>query len=85
MADVELTVASPAFGEIFYTPYLQSMLRLQRTVCQRNWMMRHASVSHTYVAEARNYLLTPGSTKVTPRTFYSSTRIWVSTPSSSST
>ena len=58
MADIRITVATPAFGEMFYTPYVQSLLRLQRAIYQRNWTMRHASVSYAYVAEARNYLVT---------------------------
>src|SRR5262245_34253207 len=58
MAVIKLTVATPAFGEMFYTPYVQSMLRLQRAVYQRGWTMRHAAISYAYVGEARNYLLT---------------------------
>ena len=58
MADIKITVATPAFGEMFYTPYVQSLLRLQRAVYQRNWTMRHATIAYAYVGEARNYLLT---------------------------
>ena len=58
MADIKITVATPAFGEMFYTPYVQSLLRLQRAIYQRNWTMRHASVAYAYVGEARNYLVT---------------------------
>jgi hypothetical protein len=58
MADIRITVATPAFGEMFYTPYVQSLLRLQRAVTKRGWTMQHASVSYAYVAESRNYLLT---------------------------
>ena len=58
MADIKLTVATPAFGEMFYTPYVQSLLRLQRALNQRNWTMRHATIAYAYIGEARNYLLT---------------------------
>lgn len=58
MADIRITVATPAFGEMFYTPYVQSLLRLQRAAFQRGWTMRHAAVSYALVADARNYLLT---------------------------
>ena len=53
-----LTIATPAFGEMFYTPYVQSMLRLQRAALARKWIIRHASVSYVYVSDSRNYLLT---------------------------
>ena len=58
MADIKITVATPAFGEMFFTPYVQSLLRLQRAVYQRNWTMRHATIAYAYIGEARNYLLT---------------------------
>lgn len=58
MPETKIVVATPAHGEIFYTPYVQSVLRLQRALTQHGWSMRHATVSYAYVAEARNYLLT---------------------------
>ena len=58
MAAIGITVATPAFGEVFYTPYVQSLLRLQRALNERQWTMRHAAVSYAHVNEARNYLLT---------------------------
>jgi len=37
MADTKITIAATlAFGEMFYTPYLQSMLWPQRAIYQRN-------------------------------------------------
>jgi hypothetical protein len=35
MADIKISVATPAFGEMFYAPYVQSLLRLQRAVNKR--------------------------------------------------
>jgi len=58
MADTKITVATPAFGEMFYTPYVQSLLRLQRMAEQRKWTIRHTAISYAYVGEARNALLT---------------------------
>jgi len=53
-----LTIATPAFGEMFYTPYVQSLLQLQAAALARKWGFRHASVSYAYVGDSRNYLLT---------------------------
>ncbi|HEX5213032.1 MAG TPA: hypothetical protein VFW22_15010 [Pseudolabrys sp.] len=53
-----ITIATPAFGEMFYTPYVQSVLRLQRAALARKWGFRHATVSYAYVGDSRNYLLT---------------------------
>jgi hypothetical protein len=58
MAEIKIVVATPAHGEMFYAPYVQSVLRLQRAMHQRGWSMRHATVGYAYVAEARNFLLT---------------------------
>ena len=58
MADIKISVATPAFGEIFYTPYVQSLVQLQRAVFDRNWTMRYATVAYAHINEARNYLLT---------------------------
>jgi hypothetical protein len=58
MAGTEITIATPAFGEMFYTPYVQSVLRLQRAALERKWGIRHATVSYAVVSDARNYLLT---------------------------
>lgn len=58
MAAIKITVATPAFGEIFYSPYVQSVLRLQSTLYQRKWSMNYATISYAHISEARNYLLT---------------------------
>jgi hypothetical protein len=58
MANIKITVATPAYGEIFYTPYVQSMLRLQRALAKRNGSMRHMAISYASVGDARNALLT---------------------------
>ena len=53
-----LTISTPAFGEMFYTPYVQSLLRLQSAAALRKWTVTHATVSYAYITDARNYLLT---------------------------
>jgi hypothetical protein len=58
MADLKITVATPAFGEMFYTPYVQSLLRLQNALHKRGGTMQHTTVSYAYISDARNYLLT---------------------------
>lgn len=58
MADIKISVATPAFGEMFYTPYVQALLKLQRMAEQRKWSIRHMAISYAYVGEARNALLT---------------------------
>ena len=58
MADIKISIATPAFGEMFYTPYVQALLRLQRMADQRKWSIRHMAISYAYVGEARNALLT---------------------------
>lgn len=58
MARIKITVATPAFGEMFYTPYVQSVLKLQNALHQRKWSMLYSSVGYAYVGDARNYLLT---------------------------
>jgi hypothetical protein len=58
MANIKITVATPAFGEMYYAPYVQSLLRLQAAAYHHKWSMHHATVSYAFVADARNYLLT---------------------------
>ena len=58
MADIKISIATPAFGEVFYTPYVQALLKLQRMADQRKWSIRHMAISYAYVGEARNALLT---------------------------
>ena len=58
MADIKISIATPAFGEMFYTPYVQALLKLQRMAGQRKWSIRHMAISYAYVGEARNALLT---------------------------
>jgi hypothetical protein len=56
--NIKIMVATPAFGEMFYTPYVQSVLKLQDALHQRKWSMLHSSIGYALVEDARNYLLT---------------------------
>src|SRR5262245_3541318 len=54
----KLLIATPAYGETFYTPYVQSMFQLHRALGPLNWTLSFASIAYADVAEARNFLLT---------------------------
>lgn len=54
----KITIATPAFGEMFYTPYVQTMYRLMRAFERRKWDSTFSSISYADIAESRNFLLT---------------------------
>ena len=58
MANPTIIVATPVFGDVFYTPYVQSLLRLQRAARERQWAVHHMTVSYAHINESRNYLIT---------------------------
>jgi hypothetical protein len=58
MANHLITVATPVFGETFFTPYVHSLFQLQKALHQRRWEMAYSTISYAQIAEARNYLLT---------------------------
>lgn len=51
-------IATPAYGEIFYAPYVQSVLALVRLANRDRWDFMFESISYAEVSEARNYLVT---------------------------
>jgi len=51
-------IATPAYGEIFYAPYLHSVLALTRFAQKAKWDYIFESISYAEVSEARNYLVT---------------------------
>ncbi len=51
-------IATPAYGEIFYAPYVQSVLSLARLAHKDKWDFMFESISYAEVSEARNYLVT---------------------------
>jgi hypothetical protein len=51
-------IATPAYGEVFYAPYVRSVLALSK-LAQRNKLdLAFESISYAEISEARNYLLT---------------------------
>jgi hypothetical protein len=55
---VNIAIATPAYGEILFTSYVESVLRLTRALERRQWASSFSSVSYADVAESRNCLLT---------------------------
>ena len=53
-----LMIATPAYGEIFYAPYVQSLIKLVRSMQTNGWGFSHRSISYAEISESRNYLLT---------------------------
>src|SRR5262245_41473116 len=54
----KILVATPAYGEMFYTPYVSSLVRLQRLMTRHKWEMTFISTSYADIVESRNFLLT---------------------------
>jgi hypothetical protein len=55
---VKIAISTPAYGEIFYTPYIESVVRLVRVLEQRKWSSHFTTLSYADIVESRNYLLT---------------------------
>jgi hypothetical protein len=51
-------IATPAYGEVFYTPYVSSMLSLTRVLQKRGIDFAFNAISYSEIAESRNFLLT---------------------------
>jgi hypothetical protein len=58
VAPPKITIATPAYGEIFYAPYVQSMYRLVRACERQKWNTTFATISYADIVESRNFLLT---------------------------
>lgn len=54
----KIVIATPAYGEMFFTPYVQSLYRLTRAFDERKWSSDFCSTSYSDIAESRNILLT---------------------------
>lgn len=54
----KIVIATPAYGEMFFTPYVESVFKLTRALDKRNWSSEFSSVSYFDVVESRNLLLT---------------------------
>ena len=53
-----LLIATPAYGDVYYTPYVISVMNLARVMNQRQWEFSFTTLSYSEIAESRNYLLT---------------------------
>ncbi len=58
MAAHKIMISTPAYGEVFYTPYVSSVLRLTRLFGKRGWDFAFNAISYSEIAESRNFLLT---------------------------
>ena len=58
MPTPKIMIATPAYGEVFYTPYVSSMLSLTRVLQKRRIDFAFNAISYSEIAESRNYLLT---------------------------
>jgi hypothetical protein len=54
----KLMIATPAYGEVFYAPYVHSVLALSKLAQRNKWELSFETVSYAEISEARNYLLT---------------------------
>ena len=54
----KLMIATPAYGEVFYAPYVHSVLALSKLAQRNKWELTFETVSYAEISEARNYLLT---------------------------
>jgi hypothetical protein len=58
MAPTKIFIATPAYGQTFYTPCVQSLFQLAVELERRKWSSNLAAVSYADIAEGRNVLLT---------------------------
>ena len=54
----KLLIATPAYGQIFYSPYVESIMRLVHLVHRNGWEFTFRSISYAEISESRNFLLT---------------------------
>jgi hypothetical protein len=53
-----ILLATPAYGDMFYTPYVSSVIRMQRQLARDKHELIFAAVSYADIVESRNFLLT---------------------------
>ena len=53
-----ILLATPAYGDMFYTPYVSSVIRLQRLLTRDKHELIFAAISYADIVESRNFLLT---------------------------
>jgi hypothetical protein len=55
---MKIVIATPAYGETFNTPYVQTLFLLTQAMERRKWSTHFAAISYADIAESRNILLT---------------------------
>jgi hypothetical protein len=55
---IKIAISTPAYGEIFYMSYVESVFRLVRALERRNWQTYFNSTAFADIVESRNVLLT---------------------------
>src|ERR1700756_3909517 len=58
VAKIKIMIATPAYGEVFYTPYVSSIFRLTRLCQKQGWDFAFNAISYSEISESRNFLLT---------------------------
>jgi hypothetical protein len=54
----KILIATPAYGEMFYAPYVNSVIGLQKLLSRNNWGSAFATIAYADIVESRNFLLT---------------------------
>lgn len=54
----KIVIATPAYGEMFFTPYVESLFKLVRAMDRRGWNSEFSAVNYADLADSRNILLT---------------------------
>jgi hypothetical protein len=55
----KILIATPAYGDMFYTPYVSSLIHLQQLMAHYKWSPPlFAAISSADIVESRNFLLT---------------------------
>lgn len=54
----KIMIASPAYGDVFYTPYVSSMFKLTRLLQKSGWSFAFNAIAYSEISESRNFLLT---------------------------
>lgn len=58
MISNSIFIATPAYGEVFYSVYVQSLFGLQHELARRRWPSGFATLSFSDIVESRSVLLT---------------------------
>jgi hypothetical protein len=54
----KILIATPVYGNMFYTPYVRSIINLQRLLARNKWDSMFMTMSYADIVDSRNFLLT---------------------------